>query len=153
MKLTEKQIARLRSLESKRGELLPSQVVADAKLKSSPLHSLFIWDKDKAAAKHWIQTAREIIGSVTVLHQTTEYTVKASGYVRDPQAKGEGYRSVTALRDDPVNARESLVYTLEVASGHLRRAMDLAEPLGMSKEIDQLLAQVAGVQRLIKQAA
>lgn len=153
MKLTEKQIARLHSLESKRGELLPSQVVADAKLKSSPLHSLFIWDTKAAAEKYWLATAREVIGSVKVIHQTIEHTVESVGYVRDPEAKGEGYRSVMALRDDPVNARESLIYTLEVASGHLRRALDLAAPLGLSTEIDQLLSQVVGVQRLIRKAA
>jgi len=153
MKLTEKQVARLHSLADKNGRLLPSNVVADAKQKGSPLHALFVWDTKKAAEKHWLQTAREIIGSVTVIYQTNEYTTTGVEYVRDPQAKGEGYRSVTALRDDPVNARESLIYTLEVASGHLRRAMDLAQPLGLSTEIDQLLAQVAGVQRLVKKAA
>lgn len=153
MTLTEQQVQHLNTIATERGELLPSRVVADAKQKDSPLHSMFVWDKSKAAKAHWLDRAREIIGSVTILVQRNEYAIKTAAYVRDPEAKGEGYRSVTALRDDPVNARQSLLYTLEVASGHLRRACDLAEPLGLSGEIDQLLAQVVGVQRLIKKAA
>ena len=153
MKLTEQQIARLKALETARGELLPSAVVTDAKQKGSPLHSLFVWDKTKAAEMHWLDRAREIIGSVTVLVQRTEHTIKTPHYVRDPDATGEGYRNVDALRADPVSARQSLIYTLEVASGHLRRAFDLAEPLGLSGEIDELLAKVVGVQRQIKEAA
>jgi hypothetical protein len=57
------------------------------------------------------------------------------------------------LRSDPASARQSLIYTLEVAAGHLRRAQDIAQPLGLQGEVDQLLAQVMGVQRLIKLAA
>jgi hypothetical protein len=54
------------------------------------------------------------------------------------------------MQRDPAQARESLVYTLETAAGHLRRAYDLAVPLGLSKEIDRLLAQIAGVARIVK---
>jgi len=153
MKLTEAQIARLHGLASERGELLPSRVVEDAKRKTSPLHTLFEWDVKAAAAIQWIDRAREIIGSVVIVVQRSEYVVKTPAYTRDPDAKGEGYRSVTALRDDPVAARASLRYTLEVASGHLRRAYDLAEPLGLAGEIDKIVEDIMGVQRKISTAA
>lgn len=149
MKLTDAQIARVRELETARGEITPRAVVEDAKDKDSPLHSLFEWNKAKAAEAHWLQVAREVIGSVTLIVTTTEHTIKAPHYVRDPDANGQGYRSVSSLRNDPDSAREALIYALQVASGHLRRAQDLAAPLGMQAEIDHLLMQVAGVQRLI----
>ena len=72
--------------------------------------------------------------------------------VKDPDTK-DGYRAVTALRENPNSARESLIYALETAAGHLRRAYDLAEPLGLQGEIDRLVEQVAGVQRLLRTAA
>jgi uncharacterized protein YigE (DUF2233 family) len=153
MKLTDAQIARVKELETARGEITPRAVVEDAKDKASPLHSLFEWTKAKAAEIHWLHVAREVIGAVHVVVTTTEHTIKAPMYVRDMAANGQGYRSVTALRQDPESARQSLVYTLEVAAGHIRRAQDIAAPLGLQGEVDQLLAQILGVQRMIKKAA
>lgn len=153
MKLTESQVARLKELESIEGRLLPSLVVADAKMKASPLHDLFEWNVEKAAEVQWTQRAREIIGAVLIVVNTTQTVIRAPLYVRDPDQKGEGYRTVTSLRDDPDSARESLIYTLTVASGHLRRALDLAQPLGLSGEIDAMLQQIAGVQRIASKKA
>jgi len=153
VKLTQEQIDRLRSLETDNGELTPDRVVEDARQKSSPLHDLFEWDKSKAAQAHWIDQARVIIGAVRVVVTNETTTVRAPVYVRDPEAKGQGYRNVAALRADPDAARESLVYTLEVAAGHLRRAYDLAQPLGLSHEVDALLDQIVGLQRAARPVA
>jgi uncharacterized protein YigE (DUF2233 family) len=153
VKLTQEQIAHLRTLEDSLGKLTPDRVVEDAKRKQSPLHALFEWDKAKAAAIQWIAQAREIIGAVQIVVTNETTTVRTPVYVRDPDASGQGYRSVMALRADPDRARESLVYTLEVAAGHLRRAYELAQPLGLAMEVDALLDQIVGVQRSIKTAA
>lgn len=153
MKLTQEQIGRVRALETGRGEITADAVVEDAKSKTSPLHSLFEWDKSKAAMAYWVQQAREIIGAVYVVVTIETSTVKAPLYVRDPEAKGQGYRSTTALAKEPEQARESLVYTLEVAAGHVRRAYDLAGPLGMVGEVERLLEQIVGLQRIIRSAA
>jgi hypothetical protein len=153
MKLTEAQIVRVRELETARGEITPRAIVEDAKAKTSPLHPLFEWNKTKAAEAHWLVIAREVIVSVTLVVTTSEHQIKAPHYMRDPQAQGQGYRSVVALRTEPDQAREALIYTLNVAAGHLRRAQDLAAPLGMQAEIDLLLERIAGVQRLITKVA
>lgn len=154
MKLTTEQEERVRSLADEEGRLTPDQVVDDARDKKSPLHGLFEWDRGKAAMAHWIHQAREIIGAVRVVETNTTITVRAPFYVRDPDAAGgQGYRSVVSLRTEPERARQSLIYTLEVASGHLRRAFELAETLGLQTEIDALLEKVSGLQRTLKTAA
>jgi hypothetical protein len=153
MRLTRAQIAAIRSLENSRGQLTPRQVVAAAKSSRSPLHALFDWDLRHAAERWWIQRARVIIGAVTIQVQTREVTYKASAYMVDTAVEGQGYRSVAALKTDVAQARESLIYTLEMAAGHLRRSFDLAAPLGLSTEIDQLLHEIASVQRVITKAA
>jgi hypothetical protein len=79
--------------------------------------------------------------------------VKSPCYIVDTTVSGDGYRSVAAMKTDTPAARESLVYTLEIAAGHLRRAYDLAGPLGLEREIDALLAQIAGVARLAAKKA
>lgn len=153
MTLNELQIAAVRALEDANGRLTPDQVIAAAKPKDSALHPLFEWDKTKAAQAAWLQTAREVIGAVRIVVTTQSSTVKAPCYVRDPDATGQGYRSAAQLREDPIAARASLVYTLEICAGHLRRAYDLATPLGMTAEVDVLITQVTGLQRAIREAA
>jgi hypothetical protein len=127
-------------------------VVEAARSRSSPLHKLFDWNIKKAAEEWWLQRGRVILGAVEIHVTTKRFSYKTSAYMRDTTAK-EGYRSVVALKADTVNARESLIYTLETAAGHLRRALDLAVPLGLSREVDDLLQRIAGVQRVIQDRA
>lgn len=153
MKLTQAQIAAIKALENTRGQIAPRQVVAAARNKRSPLHALFDWDVGTSAEKWWLHQARVILNAVTIQVTTEEFSYKASAYMVDTAVVGQGYRSVVALKGDSESARESLIYTLGVAAGHLRRALDLAAPLGLSKEIDELLLKIAGVSRAIEQKA
>lgn len=154
IRLTQAQIQTIKALENKRGQIRPRQVVDAARPPRSPLHDLFNWNVQNAADHWWLHQARLVINAVSIQVTTKEFSYKASAYMIDMAVEGSGYRSVAALKADPANARESLVYTLEVAAGHMRRALDLAAPLGLSSEIDDLLRRIAGVQRVAgKQAA
>jgi hypothetical protein len=153
MKLTRTQLAHIKRLEDARGNLTAKRLLADARKPKSPLHSLSVWrgwNMARLAEKQLLHCAQLVIGAVTYQYMHDERVIKAVAYVVDPAMKGSGggYRSVQALMEEPESARESLIYTLEVAAGHLRRAYDLAPPLGLTKEIDALLVQVAGVKRL-----
>lgn len=153
MKFTQAQLARIKALEDTRGRLTAPAVVADAKNKRSPLHGLFNWDLKKAAEAHWLHRAREIIGAVTVQITLAHSVAKSVVYVRDMTQPEGGYVNVASLRSDRDQSIESLRYTLETAAGHLRRAYDLAQPLGLSDQIDHLLQEIAGVRRLIETKA
>jgi hypothetical protein len=155
MKLTQAQLAHIKSLEDHKGNLSARRVLEDARKPKSPLHNLSVfggWDRNKASEKHWLHCCQLVIGAVTYQFTHNHKVVKAVAYVVDPAMKsaGGGYRSVQALKHDPPSARESLVYTLETAAGHLRRGYELAVPLGLQREIDSLLVQIAGVQRIVK---
>jgi hypothetical protein len=153
MRLTRAQIAAIRSLENSRGQITPRQVVTAAKNKRNPLHSLFDWNVQQAAEHWWMHRARVVIGAVTIQVSTKQFDYKASAYMVDTSVDGQGYRSVAALKTDEANARESLIYTLEMAAGHVRRSLDLAAPLGLANEIDHLLHEIAGVQRVVTNKA
>lgn len=153
MKLTQAQLAHIKSLEDRSGRITAPRVVADARKASSPLHALFNWNVKHAAERWWLHRARLVIGAVTIQATHNHSVVKAPCYVVEVGAEGGGYRSVMSLRGDTVSARESLVYTLETAAGHLRRAYDLAVPLGLTGEIDALLTQIAGVKRMAEAKA
>lgn len=152
MKLTQAQLARIKSLEQN-GRITARRVVEDAKRARSPLHSLFNWDVEHSAERWWLHRARLIIGAVTIQVTNHESVIKAPCYVVDTAVNGGGYRSVVSMKTDTASARESLVYTLEVAAGHLRRAYDLAAPLGLAQDIDVLLSQIAGVARIARKKA
>lgn len=152
VRLTQAQVARVRSLMDADERITTRRLVEDAKKKSSPLHALFDWNVQKAAERYWRHRAREIVYSVQIVVTNQTTTLRAPMFVKDPDTK-DGYRAVTALRIDPNSAREALIYALETAAGHLRRAYDLAEPLGMQGEIDALVEQVAGVRRSLQTAA
>jgi len=153
MKLTKAQIARVRSLETGDRQISARRVLNDARKPASPLHTLFNWDVKASAERWWLHRARLIIGAVQIQVTHGETIIKVPCYVVDRSVKGDGYRSVVALKADTASARESLVYTLETAAGHIRRAYDLAGPLGLQREIDSLLAQIAGVQRIARKKA
>jgi hypothetical protein len=153
MTLTQDQIAHVRSLEDGLGNITPDMIVADAKRPDSPLHDLFEWDPNIAAAAHWIQQAREVIGAVRVVIVNQTTTIRVPVYVRDPDATGQGYRSVMALRSEPEKAREALITTLKTAGGHLQRGHELAEVLGLQGEIDELIEQLVGLQRKLTSIA
>jgi len=153
MRLTQAQTARIQALENAKGQVTPKRVLDDARKVSSPLHALFDWTMKSAAEKWWLHQARLIIGAVRVQITTSETVYRAPCYVVDTTIAGSGYRSIATITDDPESARESLIYTLDVAAGHIRRAYDLAGPLGLQGEIDALLKQVAGVQRIVGKKA
>jgi hypothetical protein len=153
MKLTQAQIARIKGLENRKGQLTARSLVEDARSARSPLHALFNWDLQDAAEHWWLHRARLIIGAVSIQVTHQHAVIKAPCYVVDTVVKGDGYRSVAAMKTDPASARESLIYTLEMAAGQLRRAYDLSAPLGLTREIDTLLAQVAGVVRIVQKKA
>jgi len=151
MKLTQAQLAHIQSLEDRFGRITRHRLLADARKPKSPLHSLSVWrgwDKTKLAETQLLHCADLVIGAVTYQYTHNERVIDTPKYVVDRSVKTGGHRNAIAMRADPNAARESLIYTLEIAAGHLRRAYDLAAPLGLVKEIDSLLAQIAGVKRL-----
>ena len=89
---------------------------------------------------------------MTLVIETQERTFRAIGYTKDPDTK-VGYRSTVAMRENPSTSRQSLIDTLEVAAGHLRRAYDLAAVLGMQDEVDAIVQQVLGLKRSLEKAA
>lgn len=134
------------------GRITPDLVIKDAKSKDSPLHSLFEWDKSKAAHQHWLDTARSIIASVEVRVTTEHITVRTPIYVRDPSAAAgtQGYIAVSRLRSEPDLAREALVAEFQHAADLLRRARHLAIALSVEDDVDEIVEQVVDLRERVR---
>jgi len=135
--------------EANGGRLTPDAVVRDAKRKDSPLHACFEWDVKKAAAAHWIEQARDLITSISIVVRTERTNVSAVFYVRDPSCKSseQGYVSVTKVRTDADMAREVLVSEFSRVADMLRRARELAAALDAASEVESLLQTVVGLRQ------
>lgn len=139
--------------ERNAGRLTPQQVVLAAKDEKSPLHRHFTWSDAKAAGKHRLNEARELIRSVRVVTHHERHVHKAIAYVQDPETASDeqGYISTAKLRTDEDLARAALVEEFKRAAAALRRAMEVAAALEMRDEvqrfvsgIDALRSQVEG---------
>lgn len=133
-----------RIAERNNGTLTPDAVVADARDKSSPLHTHFEWD-DSEAAKQWrLEQARSLIRSVRVDVQTESRVISTVRYVRSPEATGrqQGYADVTKLRTRDDLAREALRRELASVKALFDRAESLAAAFDMDNEIVALRGRV-----------
>src|ERR1700741_1494249 len=103
--------ARLEEIEATHGVLRPSDVVADAKKKDSPLHGFFTWDTRKAAEERWLDQARDLIKSVYFRVTEEHRTISGPFFVRAPDLPSDeqGYTSIDRLRSDPEKARSALI--------------------------------------------
>lgn len=151
IKFTDEIVAHLETLEFA-GRLTPDRVLEDARRADSPLHGLFEWDVEKAAARYWLDRSREIIRHVKVVIHTETTIIKVPRYVRDPDlvAGDQGYVSLRSLRDDPLLARRALREEFERLTGYLRRARGLAVAVDLTDEVDELLARVLGLRSLLE---
>lgn len=141
---------RLEEIEKANGGILrPDDVVADAKSKSSPLHAFFEWDVRKAAAKHWIEQARELITSIRVVVTTENKRINSVYYVRDPSQPShlQGYTNIHRLRSSSDAAREAIIEEFRAAGDRLRRARELAVVLGAEAEVERLIQGVVGLRQ------
>jgi len=139
---------RLAEIEAANGGVLTADdVVADAKHKSSPLHSCFEWDVRKAAAAYWVRQARTIITSIRYEIRTETTVLHSPFYVRDPNAPldKQGYVSVETLRTDGDMARDALINEFSRIADLLRRARELARVLNAEQRVNDMLQQVIAI--------
>lgn len=131
------------------GTVTPDMVVADAESADSPLHELFEWDDEKAAAQHRLYQARELIRSITVVFVDETTTVQSVGYIRDPRVRSgfQGYVSVATIRTEEDASRAALISEFQRIAALLSRAKLLAVALGMAEELSAIELSVTGLRR------
>lgn len=140
-------IARLAELYREHGLLTPDLVVADARAKSSPLHSFFEWDNKAAAEGYRRDQARRLIASVRVEITTETRTISAVGYVRHPDAESDmqGYVSTPDLQTDADMARRALRQELKRLDALLDRVQSLADAVGLQSEVRMMQEQATRI--------
>jgi len=117
------------------------------------LHDQFEWDDAICGEHHRLAQARILIRSVHVHVQTERRDIAVVRYVRDPSAESheQGYVSIQQLRTEPTAARAAVRYEFLRAEACLVRAQNIAEVLGLKRDVDLLIKQVRRVREKIAQ--
>jgi hypothetical protein len=127
-----------------RGRLTPRDLVEAARDPESPLHAVFEWDDDKAADDWRIEQARRLIRSIKVMVDEETVTIALPRYVRDTSKESDeqGYVTLEQIRREPANAAALLRYEFGRAATHCRRALSIAEAVGVKDDAAKVLASI-----------
>jgi hypothetical protein len=129
------------------GRLTPEEVVEHARDPDCPGHGFFEWDDSKAAHKHRLDQARELLAKRVVIKSET-YTVTVPRYLRDPDAS-PGVQSYVSVRMVSVEGLQHQALAQEFArvGQMLARARELAKAFGLAEEVEGLMTQLQIVQK------
>lgn len=146
-------VRRLAEQEQQIGAAKPRELWESARNADDLLHSLFLWDDEKAGALYRDDQARGYISSVRTEIRHESRVLSTFTYVRDPaaQPRTQGYVSVLSLRDDPDKARAAVVAEFVRVRALLERAREIARAVGLEGEVEELIDVVAGVRRRFEQ--
>ena len=142
----------LADLHQQNDGLRPSEVVAAAKPKTSPLHCEFTWDDTKAAHEYRLNEARHLIRVVTWVDKTKEGTEIPGRYVHVPEISTqerieadtrEGvYHPISVVVHRPnefARALQALVSKVNAATDAARELRDAAGAVSEDEGDDRLL--------------
>ena len=120
-----------------KGKLTPTSVVALARNKNNPLHSLFDWNDKVAAAKYRLAQARSIITSFQIRTSTNRQIVHINEFVENPlkPTNEQGYVSIQTMVSDEHMAREFIEKQLTIARNCVNKTRAYAELLGFTERV------------------
>ena len=145
MTISKEKAAYLITLADDNGHINPLRVIDDARDPKSPLHDEFPWDVNEAARLHWLDRARELIRFVKLNVTIHNRTVVAPYYVVDPERQPHTptrYVELTIAGRNADIAKQIMAAELDRIAAAIRRAQQIADVLGLSDELDQLLEDV-----------
>lgn len=139
--------AAVEAVTSGAGVVTPEALVAAAADPLHPLHDLFEWRDDIAGHKHRLDQARTLIRSITYTIRTEDNKrITSVAYVHRPGDTEQGYIPLRAVERDKQQAEAVVMAELRRVEAALSRARVVAAALGLTDDLDELLADV-GVTR------
>lgn len=142
----------VRSLADENGNIEPERVVESARDPGSPIHGDFTWDNKEAGQAYRLDEAKRLIRFVKVEFLVEDRTISSVLYVPDPNRAPKSRRyidvTVAARRDD--SAQKILMAELDRISAAIRRAYEIAEVLGLTDQLDHLLAETMKIRAFVE---
>ncbi len=127
--ITKEVIEEVQSIENRKGQITPDQVIEAAKNESSALHGFFIWDNSEAARLYRVDQARDLIRRVRIVVTTNARPIYVPRYVHDPMTTPKESQYINILRV-PTKSKMGVVKD-EVAriKGNLERTIPIVDAM------------------------
>ncbi len=139
----------LETLEYKHGALTPDLVVREARKKTSPLHSCFEWDNDKAAEKYRKYEARNLTRSVLVVTQQVATPVRAFHNVpitfKTSDDKAQGYVSLDVAINNEQYRNHLLQQAFRDLNAWKKKYSELKELHSIFSQADRLIEKYSAI--------
>ena len=145
----------LNAIEARDGAIKPAAVVAEARPKASPLHSLFTWDNSKAAELYRLDEARNIIRSVRIIRMdipaAEQHCIRAKVHVqahdKEDEFEGPGYIGFARAIDDQRYLDQILTAARTEMNSWARKYADIVESAGIQEDVEAITTKLAVVKK------
>ena len=143
MKVTDEIRSELDRLAAVTGTLTEDAVVEASKEADSPLHSMFLWGNDAAAAQLGrLEIARRLIVSVRILPETAQ-ALGVNVEMRKFHGTGDGYKDLQTLMNKDELRRMLLRSALRELQSLQRRYSQLTELAAIFESAGKLKEELA----------
>jgi hypothetical protein len=135
--------------------LREDDVIAEARNPASVLHGEFEWDLSKAAYRHWVERARDLIQLVKYEVVVNNAVMVVPYYVRDPdrEPSEQGYITMAKVMSERDLSRRELKIECQRALSVLHRAETFVVVLDeYNTELREALAAVTRIVTRIERA-
>lgn len=132
---------RLGALKNEEGELTPTQIVHDARKKSSPMHGCFEWEDSEAARLYRLEQARYLLRSIEVIYEGTEkeeVITVAFVNLRERGPTTEPYQYIGTVLTDEKKREQLVKRALEDLRAFRAKYGHLKELSSIFAEVDRL---------------
>lgn len=119
------------------GHIKPAKIVEVAKEPRHVFHKHFEWNVEKAAMKHWLDTAREIVQSVHVTEASVE-SGHIRGFLSITQKQGTSYRTLKEIKtsaDLQMRVLEQALRDLQAFETRYQNLKDVCAVVQQAREI------------------
>lgn len=136
------------------GKLTPAAVVAEAKKKSSPIHSLFEWDDSVAAKRFRVKQAGELISGLRVVYEespeieTRAYEIETRAPVGKPDLQGREtfYSTMDEILRDPEKRDALLIEAIRQLTAWRRKFAGITELQKVVESIDAAIVEIGSTE-------
>ncbi len=128
--------------KNEEGFITPEAVIARAKVANSAIHGCFEWDDKIAASRYRLHQAGELIRNIVTVSVSDSDAGKLAvrAFVNIKGSSERGYKSITAVVNDPKEYRYLLICAKRELEAFSRKYESLAELGGVMSAIREVLA-------------
>lgn len=143
-----KKAAAIAALKDKQGRIKPERLVEAARNPDHPCHADFEWNDSKAAHKHRLETAKELIRQIKTIVVYEDRKIVSPAYVHDPRTLSDYIETARVAKSGTVSKRV-LEDELQRIEDAINRAISVSQAFNFESVFKKMLKEIEVIRRLI----